>query len=100
MKKISHYVETDPLKKNTALNWLKHIHISSHYKLFVLSSLYVSPFELTVKTTRKKDLEARLTQKHLSLQETALYLRAGVKLNSYRAQNYTEGDSSKKSQTC
>ena len=59
----------------------------------------MSPFELTVKTTRKKDLESGLTQKHMSLQETALYLRAGVKLNSYRVQNYTAADSPKKSQT-
>lgn len=47
-------MSTTDLLKNTTLDRLKHIHISSHYKLFVLSSLHVSPYELTVKTTERK----------------------------------------------
>ena len=89
---------TDPLKKHSTELVKTYTHILL-LQTFCVIKFVCESFWADCKNYEKKGLESRLTQKPMSLQETALYLRAGVKLNSYRVQNYTVADSTKKLQT-
>ena len=92
MKKISHYVDNRSIKKKYSTELVKtYTHILS-LQTFCVVKFVCESFWADSKNYKKKDLESRLTQKHMSLQETALYLRAEVKLN------YTVADSPKKLQ--
>lgn len=91
MKKISHYVDNRSIKKIQHWTVKTYTHILS-LQTFCVVKFVCESFWADSKKLQKERFGIWLTQKHMSLQKTALYLRAEVKLN------YTIADSPKKLQ--